>query len=114
MVMSLTILGTFYVPEGESRTVKFPALRDGNDESQILIVNDRGTLGAPVYVDEADHDGLLMLKQYNAGELVGSLRMMARNDWLDPGDVVEIERMDSGTLDVQKLDDPEDVADFMS
>lgn len=102
-------VGTFYIPEGATRTVTFPALRDGNDEGEVLLCDDRGTLLAPCYVAEADSDGLLMLKQYNAGSLVGSLRMLWRHDLAEPGQAVRIKRLEGGGFDVEPVAEPEPV-----
>lgn len=109
-------MGTFFIPEGATRTVTFPGLREGNDESHVLLCNDRGTLLAPAYVEEAESDGLLMLKQYNAGSLVGSLRMLWRHDLADAGQPVEIRRLEGGGYDVDAVvqdDDLDDAADAM-
>lgn len=88
-------LGTYYIPEGQTRTVRFPTLRNGNDEAEILLADDRDTLLAPVYVEEADTERMLLLKQFGAGRLVEKLRMMEEYEDLSPGDTVEIYRGES-------------------
>lgn len=97
----ITELGTYFIPEGSTRTVRFPTLRNGNDEAEILVVDDRDTLLTPVYVEEADTERLLMLKQYNAGRLVEKLKMMVEYEDLTPGDAVSIRRTESGTFEAQ-------------
>lgn len=92
-------LGTYFIPEGSTRTLVFPGLRDGNDESKILLADDRDTLLAPVYVEEAETDSLLLLKQYNAGRLIEKLKMMQEYEDLAPGDAVAVRRTESGTLE---------------
>lgn len=58
-------LETWYIPEGEQHSVQLPAITVGDDEeSQVLVCDDRGDLLCPVYVEEAEHDGLLLLKQF--------------------------------------------------
>lgn len=90
--MSILEMGTFYIPEGQTRTVTFPCLRNGDNESEVLVTDDRDTLLAPVFVEEAESDGLLMLKQYGAGRLIEKLRMMAEYEDFSAGDTVEIYR----------------------
>lgn len=90
--MTFREMGTYYIPEGQTRTITFPALREGNNESQILVTDDRDTLMAPAFVEEADTDSMLMLKQFGAGRLIEKLRMMAQYEGLEPGDTVEIYR----------------------
>lgn len=99
--MSLDIIGTFYVPEGKTRTVTFPQLREGNDSSRVLLVDDRGTLMAPCYVEEADTDGLLMLKQYNADRVIASIEAAVEWGDRDPSGPWEITRTDDGTYHVE-------------
>lgn len=90
--MTFSELGTYYIPEGQTRTITFPTLRNGNNESEILVADDRDTLLAPVYVEEADTDQMLLLKQFGAGRLIEKLKMMAEYEDLEPGDTVEIYR----------------------
>lgn len=90
--MNIREMGTYYIPEGQTRTVTFPTLRNGNEEAEILVADDRDTLLAPVYVEEADTERMLLLKQFGAGRLIEKLKMMAEYEDLEPGDTVEIYR----------------------
>lgn len=90
--MNIREMGTYYIPEGQTRTLTFPTLRNGNEEAEILLADDRDTLLAPVYVEEADSDELLLLKQFGASRLIEKLLMMAEYEGLEPGDTIEVYR----------------------
>lgn len=101
--MKLQDLSTFYIPEGKTRTVTFPTLRPGNEEGRTMLADDRGTLLAPAYIEEAETDELLLLKQYNAGTLIGSIRMMVKHDILESGQPLEITRLESGGYEAEPV-----------
>ena len=87
MTTDLTRLDTWYIPDESSHHIEFPSLRDGNEQSQVLVVDDRGDLLAPVYVQEADHDGLLLLKQFGAASaVIETIRAAAEYGDVDPTD----------------------------
>lgn len=112
--MSLHTAGTFYVPEGSSRTVRLPALREGNDESRVLLFSDRGEVYIPAYVEEADTDSLLLLNQYSADAVVESIKAAVEYGDVDPSDGRWIiERSSTGELSVEHDRGPEDAADAM-
>lgn len=93
-------LSTYYVPEGSQRTLTVPTLRIGSNESDILLADDRGTLLMPCYVEEAEHDGMLLLKQYGAARLIERIRMLEEYEGLEPGDQLVIRRDEAGNYDV--------------
>lgn len=97
----LDTIGTWYVPEGESITVEFPTLREGNDPAAVLVCDDRGTLIAPAYIQEADTDDLLFLKQFNAARIIESIRAAVKYGDKDPAGPWEIDRREDGTYDVE-------------
>lgn len=101
--MTLQIAGTWYVPEGETHRIELPSLRDGNEEGRAFVVDDRGTLFLPCYVEEADTDDLVLLQQYNAGRLVETLRSMEEYGDMDvDGGVFDLTRRSSG-YDLEKV-----------
>lgn len=111
--MSLHVAGTWYVPEGDDCTIEFPALRDGNDPGQAVVTNDNGALVALVYVREADTDGLLLLKQYGAGDLVERLKAMEEwSDWEVPERDYRLSRSETGVYELEPLG-PTEASDAM-
>lgn len=96
-------LGTWFVREGDEATLTLPSLREGNEESEVLFCDDRGTLLLPCYIEEADSDDLMLLKQYNADRVVAKLEMMEEYEGLGPGDRIRLERGESGRLSVEPL-----------
>lgn len=103
--MSVHQMGTFYVPEGESIVAELPSLRDGNDEGRIVFADDNGTLLLPCYIDEAESEDLLLLKQFYAGRLIGELVTLADMGYLEPGDRLKIRRGAEQVYDLEVLDD---------
>lgn len=100
--MTVQLPGTFYVPEGESRTVSI--VKSGD---QPLFTDDNGTLVAFCYVEEAESDGILLLKQYNAGSLIGEMRAMAEYGAWNPEEEALVITRDSYSrfeVDVKSLD----------
>lgn len=84
----MEILDTWYIPEGETHHITLPSLRDGNEEGRALLVDDRGDLILPCYVEEADHDGLLVLKQFDAAAaVIETMRAAKRYADIEPDEV---------------------------
>lgn len=103
--------GTYYVPEGESRTMEIVGVRVGNEESEPLVFVDGSALFVLVRVAEAETDDPLMLKQFGADQL---LLAGLYPDTLDPGQVVEVTRFEGGGYEVEDLTlDVDDLADAM-
>lgn len=100
----MRLLDTWYVPEGETHTLELPGLRVGNDESEVWLADDRGTLFLPAYVEEAESDGILLLKQYNADRVLAKLEMMEEYEDLGPGDRLRLTRHDSGRLSIEMIE----------
>lgn len=112
--MTLHHAGTFYVPEGETRTVHLPSLREGNDESRTLLFSSRGEVYVPAYVEEADSDDLLLLNQYNAEGFIEAVKAAVEYGDVDPSDGVWLlSRDDTGRLDVEHRRGPEDASEAM-
>lgn len=100
--MSLHTAGTFYVPEGETVTVSLPALREGNDDSRVLLFENRGEVYVPAYVAEAESDDLLLLNQYSADRIVSSIEAAVEYGDVDPSEGVwRITRLENGGLEVE-------------
>lgn len=94
--------GTYYVPEGESRTVEVVGIRCGNDEAEPLAFVDGTALFLLARIAEAATDDPLFLKQFGASELL--LAGLTPSS-LDPGQVVKISRYeDGGGYDVEVLE----------
>jgi len=89
---------TYYVPEGETRTIEIVGLREANEESEPLIFIDGTALFVLCRVREAETDQPLMLKQFGASQLL--LAGLAP-DQLDPGQEVEIRRFEDGGYEVE-------------
>lgn len=90
--------GTYYVPEGETRTLEVLGVRLGNEESEPLVFVDGTALFLLCHVEEADTDEPLMLKQFGASQLL--LAGLSPGS-LDPGQVVEVTRYEGGGYDVE-------------
>jgi len=105
MTTRINQLDTWYVPEDETHHIRLPSLRDGNDESQVLLADDRGDLLVPCYVDEADHDGLLLLQQYGAAPaFVETVRAAAEYGDIEPTDQVwSITRTVVGSYEIEPI-----------
>lgn len=101
--------GTYYVPEGETRTLEVVGVRTGNEESQALAFVDGSALFLLCRVAEASTDDPLFLKQFGASQL---LLQGLTPSALDPGQVVSIERYEGGGYEVE-FDDVETAADAM-
>lgn len=103
--------GTYYVPEGETRTLEVVGVRIGNEEAEPFVVVDGSALLLLCRVREAGSDDTLLLKQFGASQL---LLAGLNPDGLDPGQVVEIRRYEGGGYDVTlDPDDAESAADAM-
>lgn len=100
--------GTYYVPEGEIRTLEVVGVRIGNEEAEPFIVVDGSALLMLVVVEEADTDEPLLLKQFGASQL---LLAGLNPESLDPGQVVEVSRYEGGGYEVTT--GVEDAADAM-
>jgi hypothetical protein len=94
MTDEINRLETWYIPDEEAHHIEFPALRHGNEEARVILTDDRGDLIAAVFVEEADHDGLLLLKQFGAASaVIETLRAASEYGDIDPaGRVWRIER----------------------
>lgn len=105
MTTRINQLDTWYVPEDETHHIRLPSLRDGNDESQVLLVDDRGDLLVPCYVEEADHDGLLLVQQYGAAPaFIETMRAAAEYGDIEPTDQVwSITRTVIGSYEVEPV-----------
>lgn len=108
-------IGTYYVPEGETRTIRFPrwqrtAPQEDEEEEGVsgtaIWTDDNGTLLAVVEVREADHDGPVLLKQYQASRLVRELLLAAASE-PDPSGWVKVSRFEDGGFTVEW--NPDDV-----
>lgn len=103
--------GTYYVPEGEERTLQVVGVRTGNSESESLAFVDGSALFLLCTVREASTDEPLFLKQFGASQL---LLAGLTPDALDPGQVVRLSRYEGGGYEVEiDPDDVEDAADAM-
>lgn len=102
---------TYYVPEGESRTLEAVGMRHGNGESEVFGFVDGSALFLLCRVAEASTDKPLLLKQYGASQL---LLAGLNPSTLDPGQVVEVKRWEGGGYEVEiDPDHVEDIADAM-
>lgn len=111
--MSLHIAGTFYVPDGETRTVRLPALREGNDDSRTLLFRNRGEIYVPAYVKEAESDDLLLLNQYDAEAFVEVVRAAVKYGDVTPSDGVWKLSREAGRLDVDHDPGVDSLSDAM-
>lgn len=110
--MNLSNIGTYYVPEGETRHFRVVGVRaEGEEEEQPFAFIDGSALYLLCTVAEADTDDPLLLKQFGADRL---LLAGLHPDHLDPGQGFEITRYEGGGYEVEI--DPEavdDVSDAM-
>ena len=90
--------GTYYVPEGESRTLTVVGVRIGNEEAEALAFVDGTALFLLCTVEEAETDDPLFLKQYGASQLL--LAGLTPGS-LDPGQEVEVRRFEGGGYEVK-------------
>lgn len=93
--------GTYYVPEGETRTLTVVGVRVGNEEAEPLCFVDGTALFLLCTVEEAETDDHLMLKQFGASDLLLAGLSPAT---LDPGQVVEVSRFEGGGYGVEVRD----------
>lgn len=93
--------GTYYVPEGETRTLEVVGI-DGEwsekGEPQPLAFVDGTALLLLCRVAEAETDDPLILKQFGASQL---LLAGLTPGTLDPGQVVEVTRYEGGGYEVE-------------
>lgn len=96
--------GTYYVPEGESRTLEVVGvtLEDGDEESLAFV--DGTALLLLCRIEEAETEDPLILKQFGASQLLLS---GLNPSTLDPGQVVEVKRYEGGGYEVEV--DPDSV-----
>lgn len=112
----LHVGGTWYVPEGGSSTVRFPELREGNGEGVVYFWRSRGEVFAPVRVEEADTDDLLLLDQHYAESIVSTVEAVTEYDPSieSPADVDWIiSRPTANALDVDPVTGPTDAGEAM-
>lgn len=102
--------GTYYVPEGETRTLEVVGVRIGNEEAEPFAVVDGSALLLLVTVREADTSDPLLLKQFGASQL---LLAGLNPDQLDTGQVVEVSRFEGGGYEVDLDPGVEDATDAM-
>lgn len=103
--------GTYYVPEGETRTLTVVGVRIGNEESEPLAFVDGSALFLLCTVEEAATSEPLFLKQFGASHLL--LAGLTPGS-LDPGQEVEIRRYEGGGYEVTMDPDAvEDASDAM-
>lgn len=95
-------MGTYYVPDGETRTVEFVEFRRSNESNRTLWTDDNGTLLAVVTVEEAEAETALLLKQHGAARLIRRLIVLEETDAWDPSDQkVKIARTEAGNYNVE-------------
>lgn len=85
-------MGTYYVPEGESRHMRFVAEWFGYQS---------GRLWTHVIVDEIESESPVLLHQYGADQLL--LQLLALEP--DPSDWVRLHRFEEGGWSVEVIDD---------
>lgn len=102
-------LETWYIPEGETHHLTVVGLRVGNEESEPLVCVDGTALLMVVEVEEAEHDGPVLLKQFGASDLLLAGLSPAT---LDPGQEVEVRRYEGGGYEVS-MGTVEDASDAM-
>lgn len=89
--------GTYYVPEGETRTLEVVGVQADNSDEEALAFVDGSALFLLCRVAEAESDEPLFLKQFGASQLLlAGLTPSA----LDPGQVVEVTRFEGGGYEV--------------
>lgn len=95
--------GTYYVPEGEERTLTIIGVQQDGSDPEPLAFIDGSALFLLCTVREAESDKPLMLKQYGASRL---LLAGLNPDQLDPGQEVVVKRWEDGGYEVDT--DPSD------
>lgn len=90
--------GTYYVPEGETRTLKVVGVRIGNSEAEPFVCVDGSALLLLCRVEEAETEDPLLLKQFGASQLLLAGLNPAT---LDPGQEVEVRRFEGGGYEVE-------------
>jgi len=91
--------GTYYVPEGETRTLTVAGVTPpGAEEEEPLAFVDGSALFLLCVVEEADTEDPLLLKQFGASQLL--LEGLTPGT-LDPGQVVEVTRYEGGGYKVE-------------
>lgn len=85
--------GTYYVPEGETRTLEVVGVSTDSSENEALAFVDGTALFLLCRVAEAETDDPLFLKQFGASQL---LLAGLTPGTLDPGQVVEVTRYEGG------------------
>lgn len=105
-------LGTYYVPEGETRRLEVvPVEIDSNGREEPLAFVDGSALYLLCRIREAETDEPLLLKQFGAQRLL--LAGLTPHQ-LDPGQEVEVSRYEGGGYEVElEPDAPDSVADAM-
>lgn len=89
---------TYYVPEGETRTLEVVGVRVGNEEAEPLCFVDGTALYLLCRIEEAESSDPLLLKQFGASDLLlAGLHPTA----LDPGQVVRLTRYEGGGYKVE-------------
>lgn len=97
-------VGTYYIPKGSSRTLRFLQLRYGQEAGREYWTDDNGTLLALVTISEADTDGPLLLKQHGANRLIRDLIVAVETDAWDPSEQpVKVGRTEGGQYNYEVL-----------
>lgn len=102
--------GTYYVPEGEERTLEVVGIQLDGKEAEVLAFVDGTAFFLLCRVEEAETDEPLFLKQFGASQLLLSGLTPAT---LDPGQVVRIKRWEGGGYEVELDPGVEDASDAM-
>lgn len=96
---------TWYIPDGESAELDPLTVRD-----DLFLVDDRGTLYMLCHIEQADTDGVMCLKQFDAKGLMKSIEHLERYEDYEGGPI-RVDR-DGSTYDVEMLT-VSDVGDAM-
>lgn len=102
-------LSTYYVPEGETRTLEVVGVSIGDGADKPLTFVDGTALFLLCRVAEAKTDEPLLLKQFGASQL---LLAGLHPTTLEPGQVVEVSRFEGGGYEVE-TDSLDDLSDAM-
>lgn len=89
---------TYYVPEGEERTLEVVGIQLEGSELESLVFVDGTALFLLCRVREAETDQPLLLKQFGASQL---LLAGLNPTTLDPGQVVKVSRFEDGGYEVE-------------
>lgn len=90
--------GTYYVPEGETRTLEVVGVEVEGGGVEPLAFVDGSALLLLCRVAEAETEDPLMLKQFGASQL---LLQGLTPSTLDPGQEVEVTRYEGGGYEVE-------------